>query len=120
MKIKVKFLGPLKTALGKNEFTVELDKDGTLEALIIYLKKTIPGFSEAALKSYEMNDLRPEILVLINDREVFDRKRLNEVILKENDIITFIPMVHGGTIEFCLNRKNLNSFNDLCLNCKKV
>jgi len=97
IKISVRFLGPLKTALNRDIIQLTFQKDITLGSVIEELKN-IQGFTETVLEP-NSNNIRPEIIILLNDREVFE-KDLNNVALKDGDTITMIPMVHGGSSSF--------------------
>lgn len=96
MKVTVKFVGPLKNLTKVEKVAVNLNskKDQTISSLIqalteIYGKR----FADRILD--EDNTLKPSILILKNDVEVRVLDGLKTKV-DEKDIVTFIPISHGG------------------------
>ncbi|MCX8175810.1 MAG: MoaD/ThiS family protein [Candidatus Bathyarchaeota archaeon] len=96
MKITVRFVGPLTNLAGVEKATINLNlkSDYTISSLIytlaeIYGKKFVDRILDHDGK------IRPGILILKNDKEI---RVLNELktSVKEEDVITFIPVSHGG------------------------
>ena len=81
MKIKVLYFASLKDKLRKNS-----------EELNIKENSSIKDLKELIIKKYpEVKELLEKCMVALNENYVND-----EVILKDNDTIAFIPPVGGG------------------------
>jgi len=94
MKVKVKLLGVFKQAQGDAKFNLELEKPESLRKIIQRL--TEPSFRlRDLLIDPELNDPRPNAIILVNDREISLMEGL-ETIVKDGDEIVLIPVVHGG------------------------
>ena len=93
-KVKVKFLGVFRGLLGKNEVLLKLEKPTVLSA-ILKLVESLSIEAKCLLVDPELNDPRPNMLILVNGKEINVLKGL-ETELKEGDDITLIPVTHGG------------------------
>lgn len=96
MKVRVKVLGILKKVLGAEELRIDLRDEGEIR-----LKDVIEAILERANSSRnilldpELRDPRPNIIVLINGKEIGLLGGL-EAPIKDGDEIVLIPVVHGG------------------------
>lgn len=96
MRVKVRVMGILKKALGKEELFLDIDILGELR-----LKNVIERILEEAsslrdvLLDPELKDPSPNTIVLINGKEMGLLGGINAVI-RDGDEIVLIPVVHGG------------------------
>ncbi len=93
MGVTVKFIGALRRASNGNTRVFDC-KDCTVKELIDKISAESPDV-ERDLVAIEGENLRPNSLVLVNGREISVLDGLNTV-LKDNDEVVFIPVVHGG------------------------
>jgi molybdopterin synthase sulfur carrier subunit len=93
-KVNVKFLGVFRGLLGKNKVSLKLEKPTVLSA-ILKLVESLSIEAKRLLVDPELNDPRPNTLILVNGKEINVLKGL-ETELKEGDEITLIPVSHGG------------------------
>jgi tRNA threonylcarbamoyladenosine modification (KEOPS) complex Cgi121 subunit/molybdopterin converting factor small subunit len=84
--ITIKFLGGAKKSFARDNLTIEKDSM-SVSALLSYLQKILPE----NLTSFDVKN----ILVAVNgvDSSALQGQNTN---LKDGDIITIIPLVHGG------------------------
>ncbi|MBS7640121.1 MAG: MoaD/ThiS family protein [Candidatus Bathyarchaeia archaeon] len=96
MRVRVKVLGVLRRALGKDELVVDMNAKGDLR-----LKDIVDEvLREAAslrdiLLDPELKDPRPNTIILLNGREINLLGGL-DAIVRDGDEIVFIPVIHGG------------------------
>jgi len=86
MFVVIKFIGTIYTSYGQKEYQVELEENATVAILINKLKVEL---------SKNENLDNSNILVLVNGKEISVVSGL-QTELRDNDIITFIPISHGG------------------------
>ena len=99
MNLQVRFFGSLVSITKKKNIKIKIEKDAfCLKDLILYLSKSY-GLK---FKDYIINKakikIRPYILILINDISIDLLDELNTS-LKNRDIITFLPSIHGGNLK---------------------
>jgi molybdopterin synthase sulfur carrier subunit len=92
--IKMKFLGAFKKAYGAGQISVKIEKKEKLKDVI---KKVTESSSELKrlLIDPDLNDPRPNAVILINGKEINVLKGL-ETEVGNRDEIVFIPIIHGG------------------------
>ena len=95
MKIRVRVFGDLIPILG-HELTVELEKGANINDLIQKISGRVEGFREkieALSKRRGITD--SALVILLNGRNI---KLLDgiETLLKDDDVITFLPPAAGG------------------------
>ncbi|NVM04237.1 MAG: MoaD/ThiS family protein [Candidatus Helarchaeota archaeon] len=79
-----------------NELNLIIEKDQLLlKELIIQLSNKYGSEFKKYVLTENKNKIRPYIIILINEISVDLLNNLN-TILKNNDIITFLPSIHGG------------------------
>ena len=81
MKVKVLYFASLKDKIKKSSEELEVNKNTKVKDLKIILSKKYP----------EIKELLESCMIAINENYVDDN-----ISLKENDIIAFIPPVGGG------------------------
>lgn len=95
MKIRVRFFGDLIPILGR-ELTIELEEGANISDLIRKISERWKGFKEKIkILSESMGITDSTLVILLNGRNI---KFLNgfETILKEDDVVTFLPPASGG------------------------
>lgn len=93
--VRVKLVGVLRGIAGKGEFSVQLTKPITVSAFIQSLIAQMgPTFKES-LVDPELDDPRPNALILINDTEISALQGLKTKI-SGGETVVLIPISHGG------------------------
>ena len=94
-RIEVELLGVLQKAANKK--TMRLEFDGVVAVKDVILKLTSlfsPEFKQALIDP-ELNDPRPNVLVLLNGKEINVLNGLDTRV-KNGDELVLIPVSHGG------------------------
>lgn len=94
-KLKIQTLGAFRNILGKNQIFMKLDKPTTIKEVIQKLSTFFPPESKNALIDPELNDPRPNALILVNGKEIGILQGLDTEV-KNGDEIVLIPTSHGG------------------------
>jgi MoaD family protein len=94
INVRIRLLGVLKGFSSKNQLSIELEK-ATVEKLIQAVVEKLPTEARKLVIDPELNDPRPNSLILLNGKEISVLKGLETEIL-EGDEITLIPVSHGG------------------------
>ena len=93
MAVTVRFVGSLRHFSGAGE--VELGcGDVSVAELVTELVKEVPGM-ERSLVDRQLDDPRPNALILVNGREIGVLDGL-ETRVRDGDEVVFVPVVHGG------------------------
>jgi MoaD family protein len=93
MIITVKFIGALRHASGVNTRVLDWEECSVKE-LLCKLTQQSPELGRSLIDG-DAEDSRPNTLVLVNGREISVLDGLR-TILKEDDEVVLIPVVHGG------------------------
>ena len=80
--------------LNKNQLSIKLEK-ATVRNLIQTLVESLPTEARNLVIDRELNDPRPNSLILLNGKEINVLKGL-ETEIREGDEVTLIPISHGG------------------------
>ena len=91
----LQFLGVLRGISGRSQVLIELEEPAFMREVIQKLIESFPTEINKLLIDPELNDPRPNALILLNEREIGVLKGL-ETKVKEGDQITLIPISHGG------------------------
>jgi MoaD family protein len=94
MVITVKFLGSFRNFSKKDKITLEINGHIMLKEIFKELVRKLPKL-EKVLIDPELDDPRPNALILVNGKEISVLKGL-ETLLKGGDEILLIPIIHGG------------------------
>jgi molybdopterin converting factor small subunit len=94
--VKIKLVGSLVSYAQKNEIMMNIGQPITVSDLIAKTECEPDGrnLSEIILEP-ELNDPRPNVIILINDREIGLLDGLQSTV-SEDDTVVFIPVTHGG------------------------
>ena len=95
VSVKVRFMGIFQKLSGKKSLTLRLDGPATVREAVIKLTKTFSQEFSRALIDSQLDDLRPNALILVDGKEISVLKGL-ETDVKAAEEIVFLPMVHGG------------------------
>jgi MoaD family protein len=94
MAVTVKFIGALRGISGKGKLTIELEKEMSLSELVKKIVEKEPKLKRALIDP-ELEDPRPNALILVNGREISVLKGL-ETVVRDKDEVVFVPVIHGG------------------------
>ncbi|MBC7129646.1 MoaD/ThiS family protein [Candidatus Bathyarchaeota archaeon] len=94
MTLTVKFLGSFKHICGRNRVIIDVKKSITIKELILKIVDTFPSLKNALIDP-ELEDPRPNTLIIINGKEISVLEGLN-TLLKDGDEVVFVPVLHGG------------------------
>jgi len=95
IKVNVRLVGVLRGVSGKSSFTVKLRDGDMLATLVQRLSAEFSEEFKRVLVDSEQNDPRPNVLILVNGKEIELLQKL-ETKLEDNDTVTMIPVSHGG------------------------
>ncbi len=94
MAITVKFLGALRHISGTTEHALNIKGTISLKELLNEIVKEMPALKQSLIHQ-QLEDLRSNMLILVNGRETSVLNGL-ETSLTNGDEIVFVPVVHGG------------------------
>jgi len=95
IEANVRLVGVLRGVSGKSSITVKLREGDTIATLIQRLSAEFGEDFKRVLVDSEQNDPRPNVLILVNGREIELLQKL-ETRLEDDDVVTIIPVSHGG------------------------
>jgi MoaD family protein len=93
MLIRVRFFGDLRKNLDKRWMIVEVPQDSALLELISNIANNID--SSLLDKLMEKNEVRSEIRILVNGRNIIYLNKLGTK-LSDGDVVTIMPIAGGG------------------------
>ena len=95
VNVRVRFLGVFRQISGRNQVLVRLEKPATVREIIRKLtEKFSPEFMRAVVDP-ELDDPRPNALILVNGKEISAAQGL-ETIVGDGDEFVLVPVSHGG------------------------
>jgi MoaD family protein len=95
MAITVKFIGAFRTISGKSKLSIKAkNARAPLSEIIRQIIEERPRIKRALIDP-ELDDPRPNALILVNGKEISILKGLDTMI-ENGDEIVFVPVVHGG------------------------
>jgi molybdopterin synthase sulfur carrier subunit len=94
VRVNFRFVGNFRNLAGKGKFTLELSEGILLKEAIKQIIEKFPKI-ERALIDPELDDPRPNTLIIVNGREISVLNGL-ETLLKDGDEVVFVPVSHGG------------------------
>lgn len=94
MEVTVRFFGVFRSISGKSEITIKFNDTVTLRKTVERIIEELPRL-ERALIDPELEDPRPNTLILVDGMEVSVLNGL-KTMLKDGDEIVFLPVLHGG------------------------
>ena len=93
--IQVEFMGTLKRIAGKKKITLDFHKPVQVQEVITELVSTLPLEFGRFLIDPELNDPRPNVLIILNKTEIGALDGLDTKV-RNNDKLIIVPVVHGG------------------------
>jgi len=94
VKVNVRLLGVFRGFSGKSRISLKLEQP-TVRRVIQKLADSLSVEAKRLLVDPELNDPRPNALILVNGKEIGVLNGL-ETEIKEGDEVTLIPVSHGG------------------------
>jgi len=94
MEVTVRFIGAFRTISGKSKLTIEYRDMPNVKKTVDKIVEELPKL-KGALIDADLQDPRPNTLILLNGREISILNGL-ETMLKNGDEIVFVPVSHGG------------------------
>ncbi|HDQ05900.1 MAG TPA: hypothetical protein ENN36_04145 [Candidatus Bathyarchaeota archaeon] len=95
IQVEVRFLGIFQRLSGKKHIQVKLKEPATVRQLVTKLtEKFSPEFKQALVDS-QLDDPRPNALILVGGKEVSVSQGL-ETEVRDAEEIVLVPVVHGG------------------------
>jgi len=95
VNIKVRFFGIFQGLSGKKHFQVRMEEPATVRKLILKLSETFSYEFKRVLLDSNLNDPRPNSLILVGEKEVSALQGL-ETTLKDSEEVVLVPVAHGG------------------------
>lgn len=94
-RVSIKLVGVLRGIAGRSEVSVEVKEPMLVGQLLQDLAERLgPTFKQTVIDP-ELNDPRPNTLILVNDVEISALQGLKTKI-DRNDAVVVIPVSHGG------------------------
>lgn len=95
VRIRIELVGVLRELSGKSSVSLEFDGFVVIKDVISELVNSLPSAFQQFLIDPELNDPRPNVLVLLNKKEigVLDGLRTK---VRNGDKLVLIPVSHGG------------------------
>jgi molybdopterin synthase sulfur carrier subunit len=94
VNITVKFIGNLRNFSGKSKIILKFEDTVSLREAVGKIVEKLPKLRRALIDP-EMEDPRPNVLIIVNGKEISVLKGL-ETVLKDGDEVVFVPVSHGG------------------------
>ncbi len=95
INVNIKLIGTFRKLSGKNQFPMKLKEPAVVKKVIHKLTETFSPEFKQALIDPELNDPRPNALILVNGKEISILNGL-QTNLNKNDKIIILPVSHGG------------------------
>jgi len=94
MEVTVRFLGVFRSISGKSKLTIKFKDAVLLRETMNRIVEELPELKRALIYP-ELEDPRPNTLVLVNGKEISVLNGL-ETMLKDGDEVVFVPVLHSG------------------------
>ncbi len=95
VNVEVKLLGVFRQFSGRNHLLVKLEEPAAVRKIIEKLTEAFSSEFKRALVDPELEDPRPNALILVNGKEISVLQGL-ETEVKDGDEIVLVPVSHGG------------------------
>jgi molybdopterin synthase sulfur carrier subunit len=93
--VEVKFLGVFRQFSERNQVFVKLEEPATVKKTVEKLTEVFSSEFKRALVDPELEDPRPNALILVNGKEISVLQGL-ETEVEDGDEIVLVPVSHGG------------------------
>jgi molybdopterin synthase sulfur carrier subunit len=94
IRVEVRLLGVFRGLVGIDRLSLEVERSN-VKNVIRVLAGLFPAEAKRLLIDPDLNDPRPNALILLNGREINVLSGLDTEVA-DGDKITLIPVVHGG------------------------
>ena len=95
IKVNVKFLGSLHSLSGKSQLCIELKDTVDVKTVLHQIVETFSADFRRSLIDPELDDPRPNALILVNGKEIGALEGLRTLV-NDGDEIVLISVSHGG------------------------
>lgn len=95
INVQVKLLGFLRKFYREDQIIMELEESTTVRKVIQKLVEDLSDEFKRVLVEPELNDPRPNALILVNGKEISALKGLETKVIDDDEIV-IIPVTHGG------------------------
>jgi len=95
VNVKVRLLGVFQGLSGKSQVPIRLEEPTTVRKVIKRLAEAFSSEFKQMLIDPELEDPRPNALILVNGKEISVLKGL-ETEVNDGDEIVLVPVSHGG------------------------
>ena len=95
INVKVRVLGVFRGPFGRSQLLVKMEETMSVRKMIQKLAESLPLELRHVLIDPELNDPRPNALILVNGKEINVLAGL-ETEVDEGDEIVIVPVSHGG------------------------
>lgn len=94
MHVTIRFVGAFRSISGKSKLRINIEDEISLRDFVKRLVKEHPKLKKALIDP-ELEDPRPNTLILVNGKEISVLNGLDTVISDKAEIV-FVPIAHGG------------------------
>ncbi len=94
IRVEVKLFGVLRGLAGVDRLSLKVERSNVGNVIKV-LSESFPLEAQKLMIDPDLNDPRPNMLILLNRREIGVLDGLKTKVA-EGDEITLIPVVHGG------------------------
>ena len=95
ISVNIRLIGVFRELSGKNRFPIELEEPVVVRKVIHKLAETFSPEFKQSLVDPELNDPRPNALVLVNGKEISVLEGLETEVNKDDEVV-IVPVSHGG------------------------
>ena len=95
IRVKVGLIGVFQGLSGKSQLPLELEEPAAVRDVVRKIAESSPPQLNRALIDPELNDPRPNALILVNGKEVGVLDGLETEVVDGDDIV-LISVAHGG------------------------
>ena len=96
MKVKVEMTGILKEFAGQGEVDVECSENITISELQNILVQRFGNKIVGKTPEYQWLHHGADYIVIALNREVIPPEKIDQIILKQDDVVTLLPVISGG------------------------
>jgi molybdopterin synthase sulfur carrier subunit len=94
MVITIKFVGAFRGVVGRDRLNLSCKRAIVLRDAVKEIVEKLPKLKRVLIDP-ELEDPRPNTLILVNGREISVLNGL-DTMLKNGDEVVFVPVAHGG------------------------
>ena len=95
VEVEVGFVAVLRQLAGAEEMTLDFEAPVTIKDVVSELTSRLSPAFKHALMNPELDDPRPNVIILVNEREIGVLQGL-ETRVDHGDRLKIIPVSHGG------------------------